>query len=239
MPIIPKYSVVIPTLNEEANIQNLITDLQKQTFQPHEIIIVDGGSTDNTKKIINLMENISLYSDKPNIGQQRNTGWKNARTDIIVFLDADTKCDTTFMEETLHEFFLKKLDVACPIYEPITADIRIKNIYLFFNRIFYIGQWIFPSGAGSCIVTKRKILSKTHGFHISYKYDDIYFIRQAARIGNFGMLNSSIQVSTRRFEKYGIWRTLFTYILLSFCFIFEAHYVADKISYPFGAYSKH
>ncbi|MBP7967141.1 glycosyltransferase [Candidatus Woesebacteria bacterium] len=239
MPTIPEYSVVIPTLNEEVNIQNLITDLQKQTFQPKEIIIVDGGSTDNTRKIIKLIPNICLYNKKPNIGQQRNTGWQKSVSDIVVFLDADTRCSPTFIKDSLNDFTEKELDIACPIYDPITKDRRIKKIYQFFNGLFYLAQWVLPSGAGSCIVATKKILRHTDGFKEDYTYDDIYFIRKAAHFGKFRILSTKIHVSPRRFEKYGIWQTLTTYILLSFCFIFGAYNLADKISYPFGTYSKH
>lgn len=238
MPTIPEYSVVIPTLNEEDTIEHLIIDLNKQTIKPKEIITVDGGSTDKTQQIIKSNPIVSIFTTEPNVGMQRNTGWKKSKTDIIIFLDADTRCSSSFIEESLREFIEKKLDIACPVYEPITKDSRIKKIYKFFNNIFYIAQWSLPSGAGSCIISRKKILQHTKGFHERYKYDDLYFIRSGARFGRFRVLSTTIQVSARRFEVYGVWKTFSLYILLSFYFIFGAHHIANKISYPFAKYKK-
>lgn len=238
MHTIPEYTIVIPTLNEEDTIQNLITDLQKQTIPAKEILIIDGGSTDKTQKIIKSNKSVSLVIDKSGVGRQRNTGWKKSTTEIIVLLDADTRCSPTFIEDSLSEFIGKKLAIACPIYDPITQDQRIKKIYGFFNSLFYLAQWVLPSGAGSCIVTTRDILLHTDGFHENYKYDDLYFIRSAARYGKFRILSTTIQVSPRRFEIYGVWKTLYMYIQLSIYFIFGAHRLANSTIYPFGQYKK-
>lgn len=75
MPTIPEYSVVIPTLNEEDTIQNLITDLQKQTIPGKEILIIDAGSTDRTQQIIKSNDSVFFFVDKPGVGNQRNIGW--------------------------------------------------------------------------------------------------------------------------------------------------------------------
>ena len=61
-------SVVIPTLNEENNIKNIISDLKKQSYPTNlfEIIIIDDNSKDNTVKIIRSyqqdMNNLKLFS---------------------------------------------------------------------------------------------------------------------------------------------------------------------------------
>ena len=47
-----KISVVIPTFNEELSIQKTLNSLVAQTLKPCEIIIADGGSTDNTLRVI-------------------------------------------------------------------------------------------------------------------------------------------------------------------------------------------
>src|SRR3989339_818990 len=51
-----KLSIIIPTLNEKKNIKNCLTSLLNQTEKPYEIIIVDNGSTDNTKEIAKKLE---------------------------------------------------------------------------------------------------------------------------------------------------------------------------------------
>ena len=58
-----QVSIIIPTKNEEKNLPNLILDLQAQSFQDFEIIIVDDGSKDNSLEILrNFTDNrISIF----------------------------------------------------------------------------------------------------------------------------------------------------------------------------------
>lgn len=90
MPI--KISVVIPAFNAEGHISNAIKSVIGQEFPSHEIIVVDDGSTDNTKKVVEQfsLANIKYLFQKnggPSIA--RNNGILHASGDYIAFLDAD------------------------------------------------------------------------------------------------------------------------------------------------------
>lgn len=93
-----KVTVIIPTYNVENHISRAIDSVKKQSlgFENIEIIIVDDGSTDKTKKILNSFskkyENIKCFFNKENSGSPgrgRNIGIKNASSDYIMFLDSD------------------------------------------------------------------------------------------------------------------------------------------------------
>lgn len=82
-------SVVIPTLNEERNISKLIGGVESIIRDhPHEIIIVDGYSSDGTVKIAKKMGAKILF-DRIGKGSALKTGMMHAKGDIIVAMDAD------------------------------------------------------------------------------------------------------------------------------------------------------
>src|SRR6266480_923896 len=97
------FSIIIPTLNEEHYLPKLLTDLQKQTQQNFEVIVVDGKSEDNTKEqAISFAKKLPLkFIETPtrNVSHQRNLGAKHALGAYLFFLDADTRIDRDTIEK--------------------------------------------------------------------------------------------------------------------------------------------
>ena len=95
----PKISVIIPVYNTEKYIEKCLESLAKQTMQDFEVIIVNDGSTDNSKKVIkDYMKNSNLdirYLEKENGGlaSARNYGVEKALGKYISFLDSDDYLD--------------------------------------------------------------------------------------------------------------------------------------------------
>lgn len=87
-----RFSVIIPLYNKEDDIINTLTSVFKQTFKDYEIIIIDDGSSDSSVYKINEIsnKNIQVFS-KQNEGVSiaRNYGVEKAKSNYIVFLDAD------------------------------------------------------------------------------------------------------------------------------------------------------
>lgn len=101
-----KVSVIIPTYNEEKVLPDCIESLGFQTMIDFEIIVVDDGSTDKTGKLLrNLQLTISgfqyLEQDHKGAGAARNLGAKNAKGQILVFVDADMTFDDEFLEKLI------------------------------------------------------------------------------------------------------------------------------------------
>jgi glycosyltransferase involved in cell wall biosynthesis len=84
----PLVSVIITTRNEEINIRKCLVSLQSQTYGSIEIIVVDNGSEDRTKKIAREFR-VSVYDMGPERSAQRNFGAKKAKGEYLLFLDAD------------------------------------------------------------------------------------------------------------------------------------------------------
>lgn len=88
-----EFSIIIPTYNRAWCIERAIKSILAQDFQGWEMIIVDDGSTDNTREIVEkyLSDTRIKYFFKENggVGSARNLGIKNAKGEMMVFLDSD------------------------------------------------------------------------------------------------------------------------------------------------------
>jgi glycosyltransferase involved in cell wall biosynthesis len=85
-------SVVIPAHNEEKAVGTVLDELiDALEGQEYEIIVVDDGSTDNTAKIVQQKESVKLIQHPINkgYGAALKTGIRNAKADIVLFMDAD------------------------------------------------------------------------------------------------------------------------------------------------------
>lgn len=93
-------SVIIPTYNEEDNIQTLLRHLKKvENFQEIEILVSDGGSTDKTKQIIEAEGFTCLQGGQKSRAKQLNFGAKHAKGSILYFVHADSLPPLTFVAD--------------------------------------------------------------------------------------------------------------------------------------------
>lgn len=84
-------SAIIPTFNEEANIAKCIASIRKQIYRQDkiEIIIIDDYSIDNTVTIAKKMGARVIYSGKKHIETSKSIGLRNAKGELVLFMDAD------------------------------------------------------------------------------------------------------------------------------------------------------
>ncbi|MCK5072844.1 MAG: glycosyltransferase [Bacteriovoracaceae bacterium] len=104
-------SIIIATYNRSDIIERTIASALNQTYSNIEVIVVDDGSTDNTRSILENNDSINyIYQDNQERGAARNTGIKSAGGDYIVIMDSDDllantmieKCITPFLEKNNH-----------------------------------------------------------------------------------------------------------------------------------------
>ncbi len=97
-----KFSVIIPLYNKEAEIERTLRSVLAQTTPPHEIVVVDDGSTDSSAEIVRAMSSplIRLIS-QPNAGEcaARNSAMHNATGTHYALVDADDCWKPDFLEQ--------------------------------------------------------------------------------------------------------------------------------------------
>ena len=87
----PQISVIIPAYNCDRYVEQAVESVINQTYPADEIIIIDDGSQDNTRQVLQPYSNYIhyVYQENQGVSVARNHGLKLARGEFIVFLDAD------------------------------------------------------------------------------------------------------------------------------------------------------
>ncbi|MFC1667265.1 glycosyltransferase [Candidatus Omnitrophota bacterium] len=87
----PYISIIIPTHNSASTLEHTIAACLTQDYprDRFEILVVDDGSKDNTKKIVENFPVTYIYQKKTGPASARNNGWKNSKGDGLCFIDAD------------------------------------------------------------------------------------------------------------------------------------------------------
>jgi glycosyltransferase involved in cell wall biosynthesis len=231
-----KPSIVIPTLNEQNNIGPLLSDIELQTRDAYEVIVVDGRSTDMTASVVKDFPGVKLLEGFPPVAEQRNLGGREARGDVLIFLDADVRLDKTFLEDFLRRFECRDLGVACSFYmSPRRSPARVKVIYALCNTFFTLLEDLLPAGSGQCFAIRAEIFRANDGFDASLKVaEDMELIRRLARRYRFGMIPHAIRVSDRRFKERGTLRIAMLLVVMSVIFTIGYFKWANLIEYEFG-----
>jgi len=199
-----RLTVVIPTLNEIADLPGLLDALAVQTCPPDEVIIADAGSTDGTAELAQARGARVVRGGMPAVG--RNAGARVAGGDLLLFLDADVLPPPDFIARSLEEFELKHYDVATCFIAAVDKTPRDQILSAGTNLYFRVIQPISPHAPGFCILSRRITHEKMGGFDESLMLsEDIDYARRAKRDGKFGILRSAhIPVSMRRVGKEGL-----------------------------------
>jgi glycosyltransferase involved in cell wall biosynthesis len=96
------FSIVIPLYNKEQSIVNTIKSVLNQSYQDFEIVVVNDGSTDNSLKLVEQINDSRIrIINKPNRGvsSARNRGIKEAKSELIALLDGDDLWEHNYLEE--------------------------------------------------------------------------------------------------------------------------------------------
>ncbi len=225
-------SIIIPALNEEKYLPELLKGLKEQKFKDYEIIIADGGSVDRTAEIAKEFGCKVVKGGLPAKG--RNNGAEVAKGDLFLFMDADNKIGyETFLQDLINEFKRRKLKVASfPIYPNGTRF--DKFAYWVYNMWVKISQNFLPHATNSILVTKE-IHKKIGGFDEEIKLaEDHDYVRRAKKYGRFGFIEiKPILTSSRRFEKKGRIKTYLKYILAGIWMLFFGPIKSDIFKYRF------
>lgn len=177
----PKVSVIIPTYNCAEFLKNAIDSVLKQTYKDYEIIVVDDGSTDDTRHIVGQFDGNIRYFFQDNAGPAaaRNAGIKNAAGKYIAFLDSD---DYFFPEKLeLQTAYIGRypdmamvFSDACTTYTDGTRIPHYKLIQephwgMIFDKLF-LNNFI----NNSTVLLHKSYLEKTGLFDETIRYSEDY-----------------------------------------------------------------
>jgi len=129
----PLVSVIIPTYNRAAYLQKALQSVKEQTYQTLEIIIIDDGSVDDTRK---MLENYGgelhyFYQENRGISGARNAGIRRAHGEYIAFLDSD---DFWLPDKTEQQLAIFKQHPEYGLVASRCASIRLDGSYREKNR---------------------------------------------------------------------------------------------------------
>lgn len=207
-----EISVIAPVYNEEENINRLIENVEKvlkQNFKSYEILLVNDGSTDKSKEILDSVENenVKVIHFEKNCGQTAATaaGFKYSEGDIIVTIDADLQTDP---EDILVLYsYLENYDMING-RRATREDGIIKKISSWVGntaRNIITGDDIKDTGCPLKLF--RKEVAKSY-----YLYEGMHrFLPTLAKINGFRVIEVPVRHYDRMFgqSKYGIWNRLF------------------------------
>jgi glycosyltransferase involved in cell wall biosynthesis len=99
---VPTVSVILPTYNRKSLLLEALQSVFAQTYRDYEVIVVDDGSTDQTREALEPLFHAIRYISKPNGGEAsaRNRGIQEAQGGYVAFLDSDDLWEPRFLEVT-------------------------------------------------------------------------------------------------------------------------------------------
>ncbi len=209
-------SIINPCLNEVGTIGTLLEALQPLRRVGHEVILVDGGSTDGTKRLAESLVD-QLLSSEPGRAGQMNTGAKAAAGDILWFLHADTA-----LPVGANEALIEGLSNGVSVWGRF--DVRLSGSHPSLRLVGYmINLRSRLSGIATGdqgIFVLRDSFEAVGGFPTIPLMEDIVLSRRLKRISRPLCLRQRLVTSSRRWETQGILRTILLMWWLRLAFAF-------------------
>lgn len=218
-----QLSVVIPCKNEEKNILRTLTALENQTYDMSgiKVCIADAESVDNTLQIIREFRRTSKMNIQivpggyPPAG--RNNGAANCYSKYILFMDAD-------VEPGERETIQKSIDLAeSKDLDLVSTFIKCRNgnVYdnIFWERMhgftYRFPKIVGPYAAGMFILMRRDRFLELGGFNENMVLGDDWELTHKIKLRKFGVADTFIWTTNRRFQKSGYLKTVGQYFLIA------------------------
>lgn len=207
-------SIIVPILNEANNLPHLFTYIAGLNPLPQQIILVDGGSNDDSfewaQKFIADLNNSNqsainwqVVKSQAGRARQMNKGASLATSDILLFLHADTELPThavadiqTAMQKSEWGRFNVKLNSRQPMLWVVSHMINLRS------RLTSIA-----TGDQAIFIT-RKLFEQVGGYPQQALMEDVELCKQLKAKSKPACLKTKVITSARRWEQHGICRTI-------------------------------
>ncbi|HKC95201.1 MAG TPA: TIGR04283 family arsenosugar biosynthesis glycosyltransferase [Nitrospira sp.] len=206
----PMISIIIPTYNEEMALPETLRHLLQQPGD-YEVIVVDGGSTDQTCKIINAAPRVRLLTASKGRASQMNAGARHATGEWLLFLHADTFLPDGALVR-LNGFEADHAIQAGGFLHRFSGhDWRLRMVSFLDNvrcrcsRIIYGDQAMF---------VRRALFEQLGGFPDHPVLEDVSFCEKLIRVVTPVLLSPPVLTDARKFVKMGVWRSFARVLLI-------------------------
>ncbi|MFT5321306.1 MAG: rSAM/selenodomain-associated transferase 2 [Pseudohongiellaceae bacterium] len=229
-----KITIIIPVLNDVDALKMLLPQLQACREQGHELLVIDGGSSDGSIPFSrNLVDRILMTG--VGRGRQMNLGAENASHNILLFLHADSRISDQCLEELLAAMsescnhwgrFDVQLDQPGFSYSVIAAMMNLRS------RLSGV------STGDQGMFVRREIFHRVGGFQSISLMEDIALSKALRKHSRPVCLSSKLLTSARRWQQQGIVKTIFLMWSLRLAYFLGAN--PDKLAeiyYPAAAES--
>lgn len=239
-------AVIIPTLNEEDYVGELLDSIAFQTVQPKEVIVVDAQSEDKTKEVVikrkKVLPCLKFFAiPKHTISKQRNFGVRKTSAKHLLFLDADMELrDKQTLEKYLQEVERKKPDIAAADNLPRSSHWKDAVFFNLQNNLLRVSKPVWPMATTQNMYVKRPVFNSVKGFdeRVAVGEDHDLVQRIVKKGGKFVLLHQpKLYTSVRRFVKEGR-RKFALKMIYSFFYIVRHGYAGIPIEYEFGKFGK-
>ena len=198
-----KISIIIPALNEALTISKTLLALQYLREKGHEIILVDGGSSDGTSDIANGLVDKIIHAVTGR-AQQMNIGANYASGDVFIFLHADTLLPQSFEDNLINNINSDN--------QWGRFDIKLSSELFIFRVIeWFINYRSRISGIATgdqAIFATSKLFRKINGFPEIPLMEDIAICKKLKQICRPIFIRPFAITSSRRWENNGIIKTV-------------------------------
>lgn len=192
-------SVVIPTLNEARQIHETIRETRR--LGADEIIVVDGGSRDET--LTNAVAADAVIVSAAGRAIQQNAGALACRGDVLVFLHADSRLGEGAIDAA-RERMSESSDVGGCFRQQIDAEGWIYRVVEWGNH--QRAKWLGRAYGDQGIFVRRETFTAIGGFPEVKLLEDVLLVKQLRKRGRFRPLPHRIHTSARRWQQVGVVR---------------------------------
>ena len=210
-----KISIIIPILNESKTIVSLLQYLIKNSSSTNisEIIVVDGGSKDESFKLVSdfnlLNDKVILISSDRGRATQMNLGKQKATGTILYFLHADSFPPNGFDQLIINE--VKKGNLAgC-------FKMKFNHHHWWLRLASWLTkfQWRACRGGDQSQYITKELFKEIGGFNEHYMiYEDNLLINELYKRNLFKVIQKSIVTSARLYERKGIWALQYHFLTI-------------------------
>jgi rSAM/selenodomain-associated transferase 2 len=198
----PALCIIVPVLDEAEHLERALHDLQRFRERGARIVVVDGGSRDDTLAIARAHADLALVAPRGRAAQM-NAGAAACPADVLLFLHADTRLPDNadmLVHEAARTNAWGRFDVRIDSTRPLLRIVSwAMNLRSRLSRVATGDQAMF---------VRCESFEAAGGFPDIALMEDIALSRTLRRLAPPACLRARVTTSARRWERHGVWRTI-------------------------------